>query len=215
MLRIPIFILGTLLAFSSSSFASLTQGVSVLTNWEITSKMSEESAPPSEHKSGMKFLGGMGLGLNYTMGWNWGPLTTSLLAEYGWKDETLRRDPGAGGTVVEYNFQTNRLVLGTRFSIPLGGEVFQLVAEYLPLIEAKTIYSDEKTENPFRKNDVLKGNGFGGGVCFLMRPLIISAIFRQVTYNNVQTNGTSRTLPDSLYSTLTSQEVAGLIGIAF
>jgi hypothetical protein len=182
--------------------------------WNL--KMTEKGTPEYDHSSGFTFLGGSGLGFGYRGGFDFDGIGLGIDAQYGWKDEASGRKAADGsGTNTDYDYQTFRLMAGP-YLAAIFSPSFRLLVEYFPVVNSNVHYSDEKTENPFRKGDVLKGTGYSAGFAYHAPSLFsLTVLYRQVTYNDIQTNGVSHKLPDASFSELVNSEIAGQIGVHF
>jgi hypothetical protein len=137
-----------------------------------------------------------------------------LKSEIAWTGHSMDRKTVGSTDSLGYRYETQRGLSGVSFSLRPGP--MSIDFEYYPWILSQVSYSDKKSENPFRKNDKLKGTGFGVGFAFnLFPPMRNFMLFRRINYNNVQMNGVTKTLPDDQYSLLKFDEVVLGFGAEF
>ncbi len=165
-----------------------------------------------DHKKSWNFFYNMGLSLGVK-----GCLRTDIFAiglstDLGWKEEAVEHRSAAG--VSEYDYQMLRGYAGGYFTF---GKVVYFYAGYDPIVYAKMTYTDNEHVNPFRKNDVLKGYAYSGGVGFEFPGSVgfLRFLGRTTIYNNVEFNGVERELPDSAYSKINTGELVVQFGSQF
>jgi hypothetical protein len=129
--------------------------------------------------------------------------------ELAWVGNTVDRKNSASSDKSSYRFESQRLLSGVTLSLRPGPVAIDF--EYYPWIQNMVSYSDQKSQNPFRKGDDLKGTGYGVGFAFKFFPPMRNFImFRKLSYKNVEMDGVSKTLPNENFDLLKFDEV--LIG---
>ncbi len=110
-----------------------------------------------------------------------------------------------------YRQESYRVLAGGTFSLDAGA--FGLIGEYYPYVVNTVTYSDDKSENLFRKNDKFKGTGWGAGFQFAMGAgFYYSALYRQLIYKDIESSGTTLTLPNDNYSAICVDDI--LVSVA-
>lgn len=174
-----------------------------------TSKMTQKGSTPAEHTSALDF----GLVGGVRAGWSAG-LDFGFVGEAAWKGFSFDRQLVSGGSA-GYRVEINRLLAGVFAGVNLGASPFHLYAEYLPVMTSTVIYSDDKSENPFRKNDRQKGTGYGVGLGFRIGGLTIQGTWRVFNWNDVDHGGAPSAAAADTYGVLTGDEMLGSVGYRF
>lgn len=178
--------------------------------WEYDFK---NTASSLTYEEGDKFFGGLGLGVGYSPRFEFGNLHLGLNLIYEWKEEALKEKDSSGNTD-NFDFQYIRFMGGVQLTYKVA-DGLGLVLEYTPYINANVHWSDDGAENPFRKGDNLQGTAVAAGLGFFWGPAEVIFLYRVVTWNKVETAGTSRELPDSTYSEFKATEVGTHLGFSF
>jgi hypothetical protein len=139
---------------------------------------------------------------------NLGAVGIGVVGELSWIGNTVERkldsESSAGPT---YRNESHRSLAGGSVSINTGPSA--IVAEYYPWVQNSIIYSDDKSQNPFRKNDRLRATGYGVG--FLIGTAASTGyqiFYKKLQYKNVQMNGVDSTLPNDQYQTPNLDELS-------
>lgn len=179
-----------------------------------STSMSEEQAPLSYRHENQFFIGHLGfaLGGGYMIS---GPiLGFGVKAEAAWLGNSSDRKPVGTNDSIGYRNESLRLLGAVTLSLRPGPVSFDL--DYYPVVSNTMSYSDGKSENPFRKNDVIKGNGIGFSIGFKFFPPLRNFIsFRRFTYNQVDMSGAPLSLPTDKWSVFNIDEVLFGFGSEF
>lgn len=176
--------------------------------------MSETQSGTSYNHESQFFVGHLGgaFGGGYVFTTN--VIGLGLKGEIAWAGNSMNRKNAATTDSVSYRYESQRVLSGLTFSLRPGPVAIDF--EYYPWILNRVSYSDQKSENPFRKSDDLKGTGYGVGFAFKIFPPMRNFImFRKLNYNNVKLDGVTKTLPDDQYSLLKFDEVVLGFGSEF
>lgn len=200
------------LLFSINSLAEFKNG------FRLTSALAwgydfKNTVSSLTYEEGDKIFGGLGLGFGYTPRYEFGNFSLGLNFIYEWKEEAMKEKSSSGDTD-NFDFQYIRFMGGVHFEYKLA-ESIGLVFEYTPYINANIHWSDDGSENPFRKGDNLSGNAIAAGLGFHWGPVDVFFMYRQITWDKIETNTVSRDLPGSTYSAFKSNEVTSQLGITF
>lgn len=171
-----------------------------------SSKMDESLGGSSYSHSNSFFVGHWGFGGGSRFKLDFEKLGIGGVVDLVWLGDTFERKQSNGVSDATYRLETYRVLAGANLSLAFGP--LALIAEYYPYGQNTITYSDDKSENPYRKNDKLKCTGYGVGFNFdFGSGFGYSTIFRRLTYKDVEMNGSSVTLPSSQYSALNIDEV--------
>lgn len=152
------------------------------------------------------FVGHFGYGLGFRWKYDLGGFAIGPVADIFWNGDSFDRKQIGVINDMTYRYESYRLLGGLATSFKLGA--LSLLAEYYPWVQNTVTYSDDKTENPYRKNDKLKATGFGFGFSYeLITSFHYTVLFRRLTYKDVTMNGTAVLLPTDQYTTLTFDNV--------
>lgn len=137
-----------------------------------------------------------------------------IKGEVAWVGNSVDRKLVDSTSSTGYRNEFLRLLSGVVVSFKPGPVAIDF--EYYPWVSSNTTYSDEKSENPFRKNDNLKATGYGIGLAFKFFPPMRNFItLRRLNYNRVDMSGASADLPNDNYTTLNFEEVVFGFGSEF
>lgn len=152
------------------------------------------------------FVGHFGIGAGTRLGVNLGSLNIGGIAEGAWVGNSFDRKQTGAVNDSTYRYESTRLILGATASLSIGSIL--LLAEYYPTVQNSVSYSDDKSQNPFRKNDKLKATGYAFGFGYLINSnMSMNFLYRVLTYDNVEMNGTAVNLPSTQYTTFVFNEV--------
>ena len=69
------------------------------------------------------------------------------------------------------------------------------------MVQNTVSYSDNASENPFRKGDVLRGSGYGFGFNFgVTNGFGYQMLYKKLQIKELEISGTKTTVPDDRYS---------------
>ena len=169
--------------------------------------MDETSGVITYNHSNTFFVGHFGFGGGARFMLDMDRFSLGAIGEISWNGDSLNRKQAGTTSEATYRYESYRLLAGASAAVKLGS--LSVIGEYYPWAQNTVTYADEKSENPFRKNDKLKATGFGIGFNYdLGGGFGYSALFRRLTYKDVGLNGTAVTLPSSQYTTLNVDDVA-------
>lgn len=184
------------LMISSPALAS----VDLYTGFNIGAlTMEEDGVAASFHHAETFFIGHLGAGLGAKFKLDVGNWGLGVVTDAAWIGNTVERTQQSTASSATYRNEYYRLIGGLVANYKMGG--LSLCAEYYPFVENTVSFSDEKDENPFRRNDKLKGTGGGLGLSVDLGGIgLYQLMFRRLSYANIQTSGAALFLPTSVYS---------------
>ncbi len=179
------------------------------------SKMDETQGGNSFTHTNSFFVGHWGFGGGGRFKYNIDKFGIGVVTDLSWLGDTFERKQTGGVTTdATYRFESYRLLGGATVSFAIGS--FHLIGEYYPYAQNTVTYSDDKVENPYRKNDKLKATGFGLGFNYEFGSNVgYSVIYRRLTYKDVEMNGASVALPTAQYSALNIEDIIVSLVVAF
>lgn len=168
--------------------------------------MDETSGANSYKHSSTFFVGHWGYGLGSRIKLDLGALKIGVVGDLSWNGDSIERKQNGVTHDATYRQESYRVLAGGTFSLDAGA--FGLIGEYYPYVVNTVTYSDDKSENLFRKNDKFKGTGWGAGFQFAMGAgFYYSALYRQLIYKDIESNGTTLTLPNDNYSAIRVDDI--------
>lgn len=192
------------LLLSSKAFAGAEFYISMPFGF---SKMNETRlVGTAEHSSISDF--GISAGARYHFEFNW--IDFGVVGEWAWQGHTM--DYYSTATSGTYRIERNRYLLGPSLHLPLMKTGLAIEAEYYPLYNATITYSDDKSINPFRKNDKQSGSGWSAGLSFQIGFLKIAALYRVLEITKSDFSGAAA---GSTFSNFKTNETIGTVGVAF
>jgi len=82
-----------------------------------------------------------------------------------------------------YGITNLRYAYGASLAYFIPGTFFRIIGEYLPYVHNKVLWTKEKGENPFKKDDTLTGWGWGAGFAYRYTERIsLFVMYRDVNY---------------------------------
>jgi len=152
------------------------------------------------------FIGHFGYGGGARLGFDLANVTLGAVGELAWVGNSFDRKQTGVVNDSTYRYESIRTILGLSTALNLGP--MKVVGEYYPSVQNTVSYSDDKSQNPFRKNDKLKATGYGLGIGYSFASgFNMAVLYRILTYKNVEMNGTAVTLPNSQYTEFVFNEV--------
>lgn len=202
---LPYFRLGAifLIFLSPPTLAS----VDVYLGLQVGSQLMRESLSGEtyNHQSSF-FIGHWGYGLGARAKLELGNIGLGVIGEAGWIGNIFERKQSGSSSSSTYRDGFNRTLGGAHVSINTGPS--SIFFEYYPWVQNTVNYAEEKSANPYRKNDTLKATGFGAGFVFgFNNGLASQLLYRKIQYRNVTMNSVAVTLPNDQYTTPTLDEV--------
>lgn len=179
---------------------------------EYNFNLKELDAPFYEHSSNKAFFDGAGaaLGMRLGVGSNFG---FGITGQVGWRAHTIDRLLPSTKSESCYSFSTKYGLLG--YFVTFGGNNLSFLFEYYPINHAQVTYSDDKSINPFRKDNELFGKGWAGGISFNRGVMSTTVLFRHREFNWAELNGLKHEIPDSTYKDFYTQEIVVQMGASF
>lgn len=160
------------------------------------------------------FVGHLGGALGAAYVATLGVIGLGLKGEIAWIGNSIDRKHSTSSDSKSYRYESQRGLVGFTFSLRPGPVAIDL--DYYPTILNKVSYSDNKAQNPFGKEDNLKGRGIGLALAFsFFPPMRNFLMFRKLEYSSVDMNGAPLELPTELYSLLKFDEVVIGFGSEF
>lgn len=192
----------SLLEFAPRAHAS----VDVYLGLDLGSQLMYETSGGSDysHKSTLA-IGHWGYSIGARPKIDLGTFSLGVVGEIAWIGDSTERTITTASSPSTYRNESHRGLAGASASINTGGS--SIVLEYYPWVQNSVLYSDNKAENPYRKNDLLKATGYGVGFNFgFFSGMAYQLLYRNLVYKDVSMNGTKVTLPTDQYKTLKLDE---------
>lgn len=198
----------TLLSFKAQARSVVYGGANI---GELT--QTETSAGNTFRHSSTFFVGHFGIGAGFRSIFEIGSVELGPVAELGWMGDSIERKQAAT-TTATYRYEAYRLIAGLHVAQNIGS--FKLIAEYYPFAQSTVMYSDEKSDNLFRKNDTLNSTGWAlGGAYGSNESSYYTVLYRALTYKDIKSNGAAVTLPSLTHSSIQVGEVVVTRSINF
>lgn len=151
----------------------------------------------------------VGLSLGTRLGFAVGPISLGAVGEFGWVGDSINRKLNNAVTTNWYRIERTRTLAGGYLGLNIIGP-FGVWGEYYPYSSSSILFSDGGSTNPFRKNDILNGDGYSLGLQVLIAHRVrITAFWRRLITR------TSIVLPSPTYGEFVSEEVMAQVGIVF
>lgn len=168
----------------------------------------EDSAGTNYTNRSTFFVGHWGYSLGTRAKITLGSIGLGLVGELGWIGDSLDRKTSASGiSGSTYRNEFYRSLAGASLALQTGSSAILL--EHYPWVQNSVTYSDEKSQNPFRKNDKLNATGYGFGFNFgSSNTSGYQLMYKKLQYKNVMMNGTSVTLPNTQYQVFNLDEIS-------
>lgn len=179
------------LIFSTPAFAT----------FEVYGGMDVGSYSLSENNAGQNynhesaFLGHLGLSIGARYMINLGPFGFGVVGDVGWHGDSVDRK--LAGSIQSSWYRNEQTHLFTGVSARIGSDNIGLLYDYYPSVRNNITYSDAGNQNPWRNNDVLTGTGYALG--FAIWKIHSFALYRRLSYKDVQMAGQAVTLPTARY----------------
>lgn len=176
---------------------------------------SEISAGSNYDNNGAFPFGHTGLGVGSKVLWNLGNFSLGFMGDIAWTGDSIERTNKSGlNETSTYRFETNRIIYGPCVDINFS-HYFSMVGEYYPLSTSKVIYSDEKAQNPWRKNDNIKSKGFGAGFSYSSGSFKTTILYREISMSSSDLNSVNTDFPSASYQVPKTTEILIRGGVVF
>jgi hypothetical protein len=191
------------LGFSIHTYASFDFYLGL----NMGSAMMHETSGGSPYTNQSTFLiGHWGYSLGLRPQVKIGQLGLGVVGDFSWISESMDRRLNGTGSATTYRNEFYRTLVGPSALLYAGN--FAFVFEYYPLVQSIVKYSDEKSLNPYRKDNKLTATGFGLGFNFgFTNEYCYQLIYKKLTTNKATMNGVSVTLPNNQYERPNVDEV--------
>lgn len=176
--------------------------------------MDETSGGSSYKHSSAFFVGHWTYGVGARAKIEMGHFHLGAVLDGAWVGDSVDRKQNGVVNDTTYRFESYRTIGGAHVAFYAG--TFSLIGEYYPYVQNWVSYSDEKTENPFVKNDRLYGTGYGLGLKLNLDKLVgFQFLYKNLQYNKVDSRGLPLELPNSTYSKFITNEFTVAIVFGF
>lgn len=202
----------SLLLFALPTFAK----IEIYSGFLIGSaKMDETQSGNSYTHTNTFFVGHFGIGAGTRIKLEIDNFSFGVLGELDWLGDSFDRKQTGVVNDATYRYESTRLMSGLTSTLRFG--YFGIIGEYYPWVQNTVTYSDEKTENPFRKNDKLKATGYGLGfnIEFGNSGFAYSTVYRRLTYSDVEMSGAQVSLPSGQYSSMVLDDIMASLRFSY
>lgn len=168
--------------------------------------MKEENAGTDYNHQSSFFVGHWGYSLGVRPKLDLGKFSLGVIGEVGWVGNSMERKLTTATDSSSYRNEFRRGLAGATAALNTGAS--SIIFEYYPWVQNSVFYSDNKTENPFRKDDALKATGYGFGFNFGFSNGFASQIlYKNLVYKDVTMNGLKITIPNDQFKSLKVDEI--------
>jgi hypothetical protein len=168
--------------------------------------MKEENTGTEYNHQSSFFVGHWGYSLGVRPKLDLGKFSLGVVGEVGWVGNSMERKLTTATDKTNYRNEFRRGLAGPTVALNTGAS--SIIFEYYPWVQNSVFYSDNKTENPFRKDDTLKATGYGFGFNFGFSNGFASQIlYKNLVYKEVMMNGLKAVLPNDQFKLLKVDEV--------
>lgn len=211
--KLKFIVLTLLIPFSYANAFALLEG-GVLASFNSTKFTEKTTTSTVTHDSTFD----PGIGFEGRLGFKFFLFSFSANALMDYESSRMSYSSNNGSilSTQSYSNTRRRIAYGPRVMahIPMG---LRIIGEYFINVSDTITYAKPKTINPFKKDDYIRGHGWGAGLGYELSFFYIDAVYREFIFNKGSLQGSPVILSNDTYSKISTSGIylsAGL-GLSF